>query len=195
MFSSKNKGYETPQDVFDDLNREFRFTLDVCAVKETAKCRKFYSPDNDAFNHKWRGVCWMNPPYGEPEHACKPKCVKKACQKRGYHINTYIPGIADWMKKAYEESINSGAVVVCLVPARTDTKMWHEYCMKAYEIRFVKGRLKFGDSENTAPFPSAIVVFDASKAGRFPIISSYTPPKRKPKKDLKAVLEAIKKRG
>jgi hypothetical protein len=85
----------------------------------------------DGLQQKWKGVCWMNPPYG--------KEIKK------------------WMKKAYESSLE-GATVVCLVPSRTDTKWWHEYAMKG-EIEFIKGRLKFGGSKNSAPFPSAVVVF------------------------------------
>ncbi|MGD7664880.1 DNA N-6-adenine-methyltransferase [Brevibacillus laterosporus] len=76
-------------------------------------------------------VCWMNPPYGKE--------------------------IGKWVKKAFEEA-SKGATVVCLLPARTDTKWWHEYCMKG-EIRLVKGRLKFGDSNNSAPFPSAVIIF------------------------------------
>lgn len=67
--------------------------------------------------------------------------------------------IKDWVKKAYEESL-LGKVVVLLIPSRTDTRWWHDYCMKASEIRFIKGRLKFGDSKNAAPFPSCIIVFN-----------------------------------
>ena len=83
------------------------------------------------YRTEWRGVCWMNPPYGRT--------------------------IGNWMKKAYESSLE-GATVVCLVPARTDTGWWHNYAMKG-DIEFIKGRLKFGGSKNSAPFPSAVVVF------------------------------------
>lgn len=129
LYSSESEMWETPQDLFDRLDKEFHFTVDVCALDSNTKCASFYSPDQDGLEQKWEGVCWMNPPYGR--------------------------NIGEWMKKALE----SEATVVCLVPVRTDTKWWHDYAMKASEIRFVKGRLKFGDSKNSAPFPSAIIVF------------------------------------
>ena len=76
-----------------------------------------------------------------------------------------------WIEKAYKESLK-GAIVVCLIPSRTDTKYWHDYCMKANEIRFIKGRLKFGDSKNSAPFPSAIVIFNGRQSDKIKI-STY----------------------
>jgi len=133
MFSSNDMTWETPQDLFDILNSEFNFTLDVCALPQTAKCKEYYTPEINGLIQDWKGVCWMNPPYGR--------------------------GINQWLKKAYEESLK-GATVVCLIPSRTDTKYWHDYCMKASEIRLIKGRLKFGEAINSAPFPSAIIVFD-----------------------------------
>ena len=131
LFSSQTDNWETPQALFDNLNAEFHFDLDVCASLDNAKCKKFYTKEQDGLNQEWTGVCWMNPPYGKE--------------------------IGKWLKKAYESSIN-GATVVCLLPARTDTSWWHDYCMKG-EIRFIRGRLKFGESKNNAPFPSAIVIF------------------------------------
>lgn len=128
-FSSKSVEWETPQKLFDELNEEFHFTLDVCATKENAKCKKYYTINDDGLKKVWKGTCWMNPPYGRQ--------------------------IIHWMKKAYE----SKCTVVCLVPSRTDTKWWHEYCMKAKDIRFIRGRLKFGNAKYCAPFPSAIIVF------------------------------------
>ena len=125
MFSSKDQTWETPQDFFDKVNKEFNFNLDVCAVPETAKCSKFFTPENNALIQKWDGVCWMNPPYGRE--------------------------IIKWIAKAYNESLNNNTIV-CLIPARTDTKYWHNYCMKAKEIRLIKGRLKFGNASNSAPF-------------------------------------------
>ena len=134
MFSSKTEEWSTPQDFFAKLNDEFHFDLDVCANWENAKCYHFYSKDFDGLINDWApSVCWMNPPYGRN-----------------------VTG--KWMKKAYEESLK-GATVVCLVPARTDTKWFHEYVLGKAEIRFVKGRLKFGGSENSAPFPSMIVIY------------------------------------
>ena len=135
MFSSKDMTWETPQDFFDRLNDEFHFTLDVCATHETAKCKYYYTPEQDGLKQQWSGVCWMNPPYGRE--------------------------IGQWLEKAYKESLN-GNTIVCLIPSRTDTKYWHDYCMKASEIRFIKGRLKFGNATAPAPFPSAVVIFDKS---------------------------------
>ena len=130
-FSSATDLWATPPDFFDELNKEFNFETDVCALPENAKCEKYYSPEMDGLKQEWRGVCWMNPPYGRE--------------------------IGKWMQKAYESSLQ-GATVVCLVPARTDTKWFHDFAMRG-EVRFVRGRLKFGDSKNSAPFPSAVVVF------------------------------------
>lgn len=137
--------WETPQHVFNELNKEFQFDIDVCAVKENAKCAVFFSPEIDGLKQEWKGTCWMNPPYGRQIHL--------------------------WVKKAYESSLKDGVTVVCLLPARTDTKWWHDYCMKG-EIRFIKGRLKFGDGKNSAPFPSAIVIFgEKSKCGQVTTVS------------------------
>ena len=134
MFSSKDQTWETPQNLFDKLDKEFNFTLDVCATDETAKCNNYFTPKENGLIQEWKGNCWMNPPYGRE--------------------------IGIWIKKAWEES-KKGAKVVCLIPARTDTKYWHEYIFTyAAEIRFIKGRIKFGNSKNSAPFPSALVIFD-----------------------------------
>ena len=131
-FKSKRADWETPQFVYDGLNAEFKFEHDVCASTENAKCSRFYSKDDDGLSQSWHGkVCWMNPPYGR--------------------------AIGKWMEKAWRESLR-GATVVCLVPARTDTNWWHRYAMRG-EVRYFKGRLKFGSAENSAPFPSAVVIF------------------------------------
>lgn len=131
MFTSNTDLWATPQDFFDSLNKEFNFETDVCANSENAKCDVYYSIEVDGLQQEWTGSCWMNPPYGR--------------------------GIGKWIEKAYEQSLR-GATVVCLLPARTDTKWWHDYCMKG-EIRFVKGRLRFGGSLSNAPFPNAVVIF------------------------------------
>jgi phage N-6-adenine-methyltransferase len=131
-FSSKTPEWSTPQDLFDKLHKVWEFTLDVCATEENAKVLYFYDKADDGLKQSWKGhVCWMNPPYGRE--------------------------IVKWMRKAFQESLR-GAVVVCLVPARTDTVWWHDYAMKG-DVTFLKGRLKFGDATNSAPFPSAIVIF------------------------------------
>lgn len=129
--SSATDLWATPQDFFDKLHTEFGFTLDVCASPENAKCDRYFTKDDDGLTQDWAGACWMNPPYGRE--------------------------IGKWMRKALESSVE-GATVVCLVPARTDTAWWHEYAMHG-EIRFIRGRLKFGGHKNAAPFPCAVVVF------------------------------------
>lgn len=132
LTSSRKSDWETPKDVFDPLYEEFKFTLDVCATDENAKCERYFTEKEDGLKQDWNGVCWMNPPYGN--------------------------AIAKWMKKAYDES-QKGSEVVCLVPSRTDTKWWHDYAMKADEIRYIRGRIRFVGAEYPAPFPSAVVVF------------------------------------
>lgn len=157
LFSSATDLWATPQAFFDEYDRQFGFELDVCATDENAKCARYFTKADDGLAQRWAGVCWMNPPYGEPEQPCRPNCRKKRCEKRGHCNPSYVPGIVDWMRKAYESSLE-GATVVCLVPARTCTHWWHDYAMKG-EIVFVRGRLKFGGSKDSAPFPSAIVIF------------------------------------
>jgi phage N-6-adenine-methyltransferase len=97
-FSSDRLDWETPQDLFDDLDAEFGFTLDVCATDMTAKCERYFTPADDGLAQEWEGVCWMNPPYGKE--------------------------IVRWVEKA----ANCGATVVCLVPARVDTAWWWDHC-------------------------------------------------------------------
>jgi len=135
MFSSKSSEWETPQWLFDRLDSLFHFELDVCASDSTAKCQQYFSVKEDGLKQEWRGSCWMNPPYGRE--------------------------IGRWVEKAYLSSLDEGATVVCLLPARTDTLWWHKYCSKG-EVYFLKGRLKFSNSKTSAPFPSAIVVFRKS---------------------------------
>ena len=130
LFSSKSDLWETPQDLFQNLNAIYHFETDVCALPENAKCKQFYTPEVDGLKQEWHGRCWCNPPYGRQ--------------------------IAKWVKKGAE----SKALVVMLLPARTDTKWFHDYCLPYGRIKFIKGRLRFGDSESPAPFPSMIVVFD-----------------------------------
>lgn len=132
LASSNTIYWATPQKFFNRLDLEFGFDLDVCATPDNAKCKRFYSEQDNGLVQPWRGVCWMNPPYGRV--------------------------IPKWVKKAYEEA-QGGATVVCLLPARTDTGWWHSYAMRANEIRFVRGRLYFNDGCGRAPFPSAVVVF------------------------------------
>lgn len=139
LFTSNTDEWATPQHLFDELNKEFNFTLDVCANEHNAKCKTFFNKELNGLNQIWSGICWMNPPYGRQ--------------------------IRHWIEKAYQSSIE-GATVVCLLPARTDTSWWHDYCINGgAEIRFLRGRLKFGDSINSAPFPSAVVIFRPKNIG------------------------------
>lgn len=132
MFSSKTDMWATPQDFFDKLNEEFHFTLDAAAITENAKCEKYFTPEDDGLSQDWEGIVWCNPPY---------------CRQTG-----------KWVKKAYEESQN-GATVVMLLPCRPDVSWFHDYILGKAEIRFIRGRLKFGGSKNAAPFPSMVVIF------------------------------------
>ncbi len=134
-YSSETPEWSTPQDLYDQLDAEFGFTLDVCATAKNAKCDKFYTEADDGLARPWSGVCWMNPPYGDV--------------------------IAAWVAKAHNTCLDGRHTVVCLVPARTDTAWWWNHARYG-EVRFLRGRLKFGGGENSAPFPSAVVIFGAS---------------------------------
>lgn len=134
MPQSKTVEWSTPQDFFDKLNDEFHFTLDPCATKENAKCATFFTKEDDGLKKEWRGyTVFCNPPYGRE--------------------------IADWVKKAHEEVSRFNIKVVMLIPARTDTRWFHEYIYQKQEVRFIKGRLKFGGHKDSAPFPNMVVVF------------------------------------
>jgi len=135
LFASGSDVWETPQAFFNELNNEFHFTLDACALPENAKCKLYFTPETDGLVQDWCGhTVFVNPPYGR----------KKAL----------------WVEKCYKESLKTNTNVVLLIPARTDTVYFHRFIYKtAKEIRFVKGRLKFGDSRNSAPFPSMVIIF------------------------------------
>ena len=133
MFSSASDEWATPQDFFDKLNEEFGFTLDPCANADNHKCGKYFTKEQDGLAQDWgteRVYC--NPPYGR--------------------------GIGEWVAKCSRHK----GLAVMLIPARTDTKWFHEYVYQKpnAEIRFIKGRLKFGTSSNSAPFPSMVIVFN-----------------------------------
>jgi phage N-6-adenine-methyltransferase len=136
MFTSASGEWETPREFFDAVNAIYRFDFDVCATHANAKCGRYFTKEENSLTQTWSGVCWMNPPYGRE--------------------------ISLWVRKAYEASLASGTVVVCLLPARTDTKWWHDYVIAhAESIRFIRGRLRFS-GKGPAPFPSALVVFGQS---------------------------------
>jgi site-specific DNA-methyltransferase (adenine-specific) len=147
-----NDEWETPKPLFELLDSEFGFELDAAASHKNHLCNAYYTKENSALEQDcWRhylgreepiNSVWLNPPYS-----------------RGL--------ISEFVKKAYEEAKNCGILVVCLLPADTSTIYWHEYCSKAYEIRFLKGRVKFLldgiKADNSPPFPSAVVVFAPRK--------------------------------
>jgi phage N-6-adenine-methyltransferase len=130
-FSSATDEWATPHDLFGRLNAIFHFTLDPCATPANAKCKRYFTIADDGLRQDWDGErVFMNPPYGR--------------------------AIVDWVKKASEAK----ALVVCLLPARTDTRWWHDYVVgRGASVSFLKGRLRFSDSAASAPFPSAIVIF------------------------------------
>lgn len=131
LTSRNSDEWSTPQWLFDSLNKEFGFTLDPCSNGNNQKCEKHYTINENGLLKDWSNeVVFMNPPYSK---------------------------ISDWMAKAFQ-SARMGGVVVCLIPSRTDTRWWHKFCMRA-EIRFIKGRLRFGSAKENAPFPSAVIVF------------------------------------
>lgn len=169
LFSSASDNWSTPQWFLDELNEEFHFTLDACASKDNAKCENYFDEEMDALKQVWTGNVWLNPPYSRPENACKPNCKKKKCIQRGYHLDTYKYGQIDFVAKAYSSVFvdKTADLVVCLIPSRTDTELWFSYvwdgekhCPKnGVEVRFIAGRLKFGDAKDAAPFPSCCTIF------------------------------------
>lgn len=133
MGSSRSDEWPTDPRFFAKVEAEYGpFTLDPCSTSENAKCPSYFTRDDDGLAQEWTGRVYMNPPYGRT--------------------------IGDWMRKAWETSQTTAELVVCLVPARTDTRWWHEWAVRG-EIEFLRGRLRFGDLRNSAPFPSALVVF------------------------------------
>ena len=151
MPQAKTVEWETPQAFFDRLDREFHFGLDPCATAANAKCRKFYTETNKGLSRSWANCpVFVNPPYGRE--------------------------LAAWVKKAWHESRLSPYPIVMLLPARTDTHWWHDYVMRADEIRFIEGRLKFGGADSSATFQSVVVVFrcPADTCARVPQCSTIS---------------------
>lgn len=135
---NKSDEWETPKYIFDILNEEFNFDLDPAATHENHVCEKYFTKEFDGLGRSWRNhTVFLNPPYSRQ--------------------------IGRWIEKAYNESRDPYTTVVCLIPSSTDTKWWHKYCMKANEIRFIKGRIKFKNKFypviNSARFSSSVVIF------------------------------------
>lgn len=139
MFSSKTDEWATPQSLFDRLDGGFHFTLDAAANEGNHKCERYYTPEMDGLSLPWEGTVWCNPPYGRQ--------------------------IGKWVRKAYYEHMKHNNTIVLLLPARTDTKWFHEYILGRAQIFFIKGRLTFGSAKNPAPFPSMLVVYQSQFLG------------------------------
>lgn len=140
LFSSATEEWATPKDFFDALDAEFHFTLDPCSTDDNAKCAKHYTKEQDGLSQDWTGErVFCNPPYGRE--------------------------MPRWIAKCAEHGMRGG-VAVMLIPARTDTRAFHEYIYHKAEIRFIRGRLKFGGAKNSAPFPSMVVVFGGDLNGK-----------------------------
>jgi phage N-6-adenine-methyltransferase len=141
MFKSQSTEWETPPVLFDALDRRFHFSLDVCATSENAKCASYYTVDDDALSQPWTGNVWCNPPYARDI----PKFLGKARKEL--------------------EALQCD-VVVCLLPARTDTKWFHSYVWDnvshhprtGVSVEFLSGRLRFVGAPSSAPFPSMLVI-------------------------------------
>lgn len=139
LFTSEKQDWETPDTIFNSLNQEFHFDIDIASSKSNAKCNKFFTKDDDALSKDWStlGNVFCNPPYNE---------------------------LPIWVEKAYQESlIKHDGVIVLLITARPETVYWHKFIFKKAEIRFIKGRLKFSNAKSSAPFPSAIVIYHPQK--------------------------------
>ena len=134
LTSTGNIVAETPKYLFDKISSIFNFSLDVCALPENAKCENYYTPKDDGLSKPWRGGVWCNPPYGRE--------------------------ISSWVRKAYEESQKEyNSFVLMLLPARTDTKWWWDWVQGKATLFFIKGRVKFGDHNVGAPFPSVLALY------------------------------------
>lgn len=134
IFSSQSCEWETPQWLFDQLDEEFHFTIDVAANQENHKCDRYYTKEDDGLSKSWEGeTVWLNPPYGLE--------------------------VRRWMRKAWEEHNQHGITIVTLVPSRTDVAWFHDFVYGKAEIRFIRGRLRFSNSKSYAPFPSMIVIY------------------------------------
>jgi len=143
-FKSENIVYSTPRKLFEVINQEFNFNLDVCALPENAKCQVYFSPEDDGLKQDWSGVCWMNPPFN--------KDLKK------------------WVLKAAAESKKYNSIICCLIPVRSNTIWWKDVCESA-EIRFIIGEVNFNDLERGLWLPMCLMIFGTERRGRFSYIN------------------------
>jgi site-specific DNA-methyltransferase (adenine-specific) len=135
-FESAKQDWTTPDDLFEPYQKEFKFTLDAAADKKNARAKKFFTQRDDALTQSWGNHrVWLNPPYGARTGT-----------------------LQQWVRKAHQES-TSGATVVMLVPARTNTNWFHDICLAHGEIRFIRGRPKFSGMPHGLPQPLCVVIF------------------------------------
>lgn len=148
-FESNKQDWETPDELFKRLDNEFNFEIDLASSEHNKKIDRYYSIEDDAFSHDWIGSCWLNPPYTTEKYKLK-----------------------DWVKRCYEQSFKNDVTIVALIPARTNTKWWHQYVMKAKEIRLLEGRVKFVGAEHGLPQPLAVIIFQKNEL-KYPLVCSY----------------------
>lgn len=134
-FSNKSDEWETPQGLFDKYDADYAFDLDAAASSSNKKCDNYFTSEDNGLSKSWYGTVWCNPPYSN---------------------------VKSWIKKAYEESLRD-VTTVMLIPARVDTIAWHTWIFPHAKVEFLRGRLKFSNSKNSAPFPSAIVIFEGKR--------------------------------
>ena len=133
LFTRKSDEWSNPDYVFDSLDKEFHFTLDPCATEEIHKCIRYFTIEKNGLEKDWGGeVVFCNPPYSQ---------IKK------------------WVEKGYREGIKDNTIVVMLIPARTDTRWFHNFILHRSEVRFIAGRIKFGEAKYNAPFPCMVVIW------------------------------------
>lgn len=133
VFRSDSDEWATPQELFDRLDAEFGFDLDPCASEYNHKCENYFSKEDDGLKQSWEGHrVFCNPPYSQ---------------------------MAKWVEKCYREGCKDNTLVLLLIPSRTDTKYFHDFIYQRSEIRFIRGRLRFGGHTEPAPFPSMAVIF------------------------------------
>ena len=138
---SSEKGYwETPIWLFEILDSFYHFDCDVAASKSNTLCKKYFSLENSCLDNVWYQMNFMNPPYGSE--------------------------IKSFIIKAHEEYFLRNNITIALLPARTDTRWFHNYIYNKTEILFIKNRLKYkidGKGDKDAPFPSMVVGWGAKK--------------------------------
>lgn len=142
-FKSEKTVYSTPIKLFNVINQEFNFNLDVCALPENTKCKNYFTPEIDGLKQDWKGICWMNPPFN--------KELKK------------------WVIKARNESLKHGSIICCLIPVRSNTIWWKDVCKNA-EIRFIIGEVNFNGLERGLWLPMCLMIFGTSRVRQFSCI-------------------------